>query len=118
MWGSGVGLTGPLAAGGALAGWSTCVCAKLPLEGEVARISTGLAFVGVGLIAWTRQGNPRIGVLTSAVGLTWFVEDLGGIYQPLPYTVAFFGGGLFQPILAHLVLPFPTAFLAPRTPKP
>jgi hypothetical protein len=47
----------------------------------------------VGLIAWTRQANPRIGVLMSAVGLTWFVEDLGWIYQPLPYTVAFLGEG-------------------------
>ena len=102
-WAIAVGLTGLLAAAGAFAAWSTCVCAKLPLEGETARVATGLAFVGVGLIAWSRQGNPRIGVLMSAVGLAWFVEDLGWIYQPLPYTVAFFGGGLFQPILAHLV---------------
>lgn len=116
-WTVAVGLTGLLAAAGAFAAWSTCVCAKLPLEGEVARIITGLAFVGVGLIAWARQGNPRIGVLMSAVGLSWFVEDLGWIYQPLPYTVAFFGGGLFQPILAHLVLAFPSGWLRTRTRK-
>jgi len=112
-----VGLTGVLAAAGALAAWSTCVCAKLPLEGEAARVLTGLAFVGVGLIAGTRQGNPRIGALMSAVGLTWFIEDLGWIYQPLPYTVGRLGTGLFQPFLAHVMLAFPSGWLRTRSRK-
>jgi signal transduction histidine kinase len=112
-----VGLTGLLAAMGACAAWFTCECAKLPVEGESARVLTGLAFVGVGLIAGTRQGNPRIGGLMCATGFTWFIGDLGWIYQPLPYTAAAFGAGVFQPVLAHLTLAFPSGWLRTRTRK-
>lgn len=106
-----LGLAGVVSAASALAAWWTCDCAKLPLEGELARVVAGLSFVVVGLIAWIAQGNHRVGLLMSAVGLTWFIDDLGWIYAPLPYTIAAVGRASFQPVLAHLVVAFPSGRL-------
>jgi hypothetical protein len=50
----------------------------------------------------------------AAVGLAWFIDDLGWIYQPVPYSVARFAGSLFEPMLAHLAVAFPSGHLRTR----
>jgi signal transduction histidine kinase len=101
-----VGL-GMVVAAGALVAWATCDCAKLPLEAMLARAVAGLAFIAVGVVALNQRGSGRVGALMTAVGFAWFVDDLGWIYAPLPYSVARFGAGFFQPLLAHLAVVFP-----------
>ena len=61
----------------------------------------GLCFVAVGLIAMSQRRRRRIGLLMVAVGLTWFIYDVGWVYMPLTYTIGTLGAGLYQPILAH-----------------
>ncbi|MEO8899496.1 MAG: histidine kinase [Candidatus Dormibacter sp.] len=103
-----IAAAGLLVAGGAASAWATCPCAKLPPDGEAARLVTGLSFVGVGLIAMKQRRRRRVGLLMAAVGLTWFVYDLGWVYEPLTYTIGTVGAGLYQPILAHLTVVFPS----------
>lgn len=102
-----VAAAGLLAAVGAVAAWGSCICAKLPPEGEAARLATGLCFVAVGLVAMGQGRRRRTGVLMAAVGLTWFVYDVGWVYQPLTYTIGTLGAGLYEPILVHLTVTFP-----------
>lgn len=105
---------GLVASVAALTAWATCDCAKLPLDGEIARVAAGMSFVGAGALAMLQRGTGRVGSLMSAAGLAWFVDDLGWIYHPLPYTLARLGSGLFQPMLAHLCLAFPGGRLRTR----
>ena len=102
-----IGAAGLLTATGSATAWATCRCGKLPASGEAARVVVGLCFVGVGLIAMSQPNRRRIGLLMAAVGLTWFIYDVGWIYEPLTYTIGTLGAGLYQPILAHLTVVFP-----------
>jgi signal transduction histidine kinase len=103
-----IGAAGLLAATGSATAWATCRCGKLPPSGEAARVVVGLCFVGVGLIAMSQPRRRRIGLLMAAVGLTWFIYDVGWIYEPLTYTIGTVGAGVYQPILAHLTVVFPS----------
>ena len=103
-----IGAAGLLAATGSATAWATCRCGKLPPSGEAARVVVGLCFVGVGLIAMSQPRRRRIGLLMAAVGLTWFIYDVGWIYEPLTYTIGTLGAGVYQPILAHLTVVFPS----------
>jgi signal transduction histidine kinase len=103
-----IGAAGVLTAGGAATAWATCPCGKLPVSGEAARVVVGLCFVAVGLIAMSQRRRRRIGLLMVAVGLTWFIYDVGWVYEPLTYTIGTLGAGLYQPILAHLTVVFPS----------
>lgn len=106
-----IAAAGLLVAGGSAAAWATCPCGKLPADGEVARLITGLSFVAVGLVAMAQGRRRRIGLLMAAVGFTWFIYDLGWVYIPITYTIGTVGAGLYQPILAHLIVVFPTGRL-------
>lgn len=103
-----IGAVGLLTAGGSATAWATCRCGKLPVSGEAARVIVGLCFVAVGLIAMSQRRRRRIGLLMVAVGLTWFIYDVGWVYMPLTYTIGTLGAGLYQPILAHLTVVFPS----------
>jgi signal transduction histidine kinase len=109
-----VALGGLGASAAALAAWATNPGAKLPLEGELARLAVGLAFVLAALLADLQVANSGVATLMGAVGLTWFLWDLSWIYLPVPYTVGLALGALFQPILAHLTVAFPTGRLRSR----
>src|SRR5437868_2644688 len=107
-------LLGIAAAGGSVLAWATCDCAKLPLDAQLARAAVGLAFVLVGAVALNQTGTARVGVLMVIVGLTWFIDDLGWIYHPLPYSFSRLAAAFFQPVLAHLALSFPSGRLNNR----
>jgi len=102
------------AAAAALTAWATNPGAKLPPEGELARIAVGLAFVTAAVLADLQFADAGVANLMAAVGLTWFLWDLAWIYFPVPYTVGAALGALFQPILAHLAIAFPTGQLRSR----
>jgi signal transduction histidine kinase len=94
--------------------WASCNCDKLALDAEAARLIAGLSFVVAGMVALAQGRFRRVGVLLSAVGWTWFIYEIGYIYQPLPYTFARVSAGVWQPILAHLAVGFPSGRLRSR----
>src|SRR6266851_5683975 len=101
-------------AAGAVAAWATCDCTKLPVEAMAARVIAGLAFINVGIVALRRRGSGRVGALMCGVGFAWFIDDLSWIYAPLPSSISHFGAALFQPMLAHLTIAFPSGRLRAR----
>jgi signal transduction histidine kinase len=76
-----------------------------------------LAYLGVGLIAWQRHPAERIGLLFTIVGYAWFLPALTRLHYPLPFTIGYLTGSLYQASLAHLALAWPYGRLRSRLDK-
>jgi signal transduction histidine kinase len=66
-----------------------------------------LAYLSVGLVAWQRHPAERIGLLFTIVGYAWFLPALTRLHDPLPFTIGWLAGSLYQATLAHLGLAWP-----------
>ena len=73
-----------------------------------------VAYLTVGLIAWQRHPAERIGLLFTIVGYAWFLPALTRLHDPLPFTVGWLTGSLYQAALAHLALAWPYGRLRSR----
>lgn len=73
------------------------------------------AYVGVGTVVLVRRPGNAVGTLMAAVGFLWLIPDLGWIQAPLSVTLAVTYPQLYQPVLAHLALAFPSGRVAERT---
>ena len=74
----------------------------------------GLAFLVAGQIAWIRRPGNRIGPLMVAVGFAWYVGTFGASDDPAVGTLPHAFQGYFDPLLAWLVLAYPTGVLRGR----
>lgn len=72
----------------------------------------GWSFVGVGLFAWWRRPDNRVGALMTAVGFAWFAGGAWLIPNPLLHTAALVVSGLYYAVLAHMLLAFPSGRLS------
>jgi signal transduction histidine kinase len=72
------------------------------------------AYLAVGLVAWERHPAERIGLLFTIAGYAWFLPALTRLHDPLPFTVGWLAGSLYQPSLAHLALAWPYGHLRSR----
>jgi signal transduction histidine kinase len=73
-----------------------------------------VAYLSVGLVAWERHPAERIGLLFTIVGYAWFLPALTRLHDPLPFTVGWLTGSLYQAALAHLALAWPYGRLRSR----
>jgi len=108
------GLGGLAFAALAYSSWDGCQCDKISAQTEAARLVAGLSFVAAGMLALAQERFRRVGILLTLVGWTWLIYEVGYVYQPLPYTVARLTDGLWQPLLAHLAVAFPSGRLRSR----
>ncbi len=76
-----------------------------------------LAYLTVGLIASQRHPAERIGLLFTIVGYAWFLPALTRLHYPLPFTIGYLTGSLYQASLAHLALAWPYGRLRSRLDK-
>jgi signal transduction histidine kinase len=74
----------------------------------------GWSFVGVGLFAWARRPDNRVGMLMAGTGFAWLVSNLGFSDVPLVFTVGQVFGSLFFAVVMHLLLAFPSGRLQSR----
>ncbi len=72
----------------------------------------GGGFVGVGLFAWYRRPDNRVGTLMVATGFAWFVSALGRTEPSLLFTLGFLLNNLFIATAIHLLLAFPSGRLS------
>ena len=79
-----------------------------------AHVAVGMSFVLVGILAWSLRPENRVGVLMTAVGLAYFMTDLGWISTPATFVVADEWRGVFYGFLFWLLLAFPSGRLASR----
>jgi signal transduction histidine kinase len=74
----------------------------------------GWSFVATGLYVWQRRPEPRFGALMTLLGFATFILPLEASDRGLVFTVGLVAGSLWGPILAHLLLSFPTGRLQTR----
>jgi signal transduction histidine kinase len=74
-------------------------------------IVIGTGFVGVGLYAWDRRPDNRIGALMVATAFAWFLAVFGNTQPALLFTVGSLLSNLFVASAIHLLLAFPTGRL-------
>jgi signal transduction histidine kinase len=71
----------------------------------------GLGFVGVGLFAWYRSPENRVGMLMVATGFAWYVSQLARTDPPLLYSIGFALENLYVAAAVHLLLAYPSGRL-------
>ncbi len=74
----------------------------------------GAGFVGVGLFAWYRRPDNRVGSLMVATGFAWFAGLFSLTDPPLLFTVGAMLNNLFVAAAIHLLLAFPSGRLLNR----
>ncbi len=74
----------------------------------------GWSFVGVGLFAWARRPDNRVGTLMAGTGFAWLLASLSFSDVPLIFTVGQVFGSLFFAVVMHLLLAFPSGRLQSR----
>ena len=77
-------------------------------------IFIGGGFVGVGLFAWYRRPDNRVGTLMTATGFAWFLSIYGLTQPDLLFTAGFVFSNLFIATAIHLLLAFPSGRLPTR----
>jgi len=71
----------------------------------------GLGFVGVGLFAWYRSPENRVGALMVATGFAWYLSLLERTEPPLLYSIGYLLENLYVGPAVHLLLAFPSGRL-------
>ena len=74
----------------------------------------GWSFVGVGLFAWARRPDNRVGMLMAGTGFAWLLASFSFSDVPLIFTVGQVFGSLFFAVVMHLLLAFPSGRLRSR----
>jgi signal transduction histidine kinase len=85
-----------------------------PLAWLAADLVGGWLFIATGLIAWSSQPANRIGRIATLVGFSWFIGTAG---RAPDATVAYLANGFqgwFDPLLAWLILAYPSGRLEGR----
>jgi signal transduction histidine kinase len=68
----------------------------------------GWGFIGVGLFAWGRRPDNRVGMLMAATGFAWFISGVSLSDLPLVFTFGQIFAALFLAVVVHLLLAFPS----------
>jgi signal transduction histidine kinase len=92
----------------------TLVGAPVPPLLQAVHVLVGASFVFVGLFAWHRRPKNRTGAIMAGVGFAWFLPHVGIIRAALPFTIAAASASLYQAVVAHLALTYPTGRAATR----
>ena len=74
----------------------------------------GWGFVSVGLFAWARLPDNRVGPLMAATGFAWLVAGLGLSDIPLLFTLGSAFGSVYFATAIHMLLSIPTGQLQSR----
>ena len=85
--------------------------APLPGVFETLGLIIGWGFVGVGLFAWARRPDNRVGMLMTATGFAWLVAGLGLSDVGLLFALGNAFGAVYFATAIHMLLSAPTGRL-------
>jgi signal transduction histidine kinase len=74
----------------------------------------GWGFVFVGLFAWRRRPDNRVGMLMAGTGFSWLFAGAGFSDLALPFTIGHVLGAVYLAFAIHLLLAFPSGRLQSR----
>ena len=86
-----------------------------PAAWGAAALIVGWSYIGVGLFAWGRRPDNRLGMLMAGTGFAWLVAASGFSDLPLVFTLGNVLGSVFFAVAVHLLLAFPSGRLQSRT---
>jgi signal transduction histidine kinase len=95
-----------------LAGVAVAALVREQTEWAVFGPLVAWSFVGTGLYASRRRPESRFGALMVLLGFAWLLAPLGLADDPWLFTLGIVFGGLWGPVLAHMLLSFPSGRLA------
>jgi signal transduction histidine kinase len=84
---------------------------EVPGAWATGALAVGWGFIGVGLYAWGRRPDNRVGILMTATGFAWLLAASGFSDLPLVFTLGQVFGALFFAVVMHLLLAFPSGRL-------
>jgi signal transduction histidine kinase len=87
---------------------------EYPVAWATGGLVVGWSFIGVGLFAWGRRPDNRVGTLMAAAGFAWLLAGCGLSDVPLIFTLGQVFGSVFFAVAVHLLLAFPTGQLESR----
>lgn len=90
------------------------LAAGWPIEWVVPDLLPGIAFLVLGLVAWRRRPDNRIGPLMVATGFAWYVGTYTASTDPLVGRFASAFQGWYDALLGWLVLAYPSGYLRSR----
>lgn len=85
-----------------------------PAAWAAAALIVGWSYIGVGLFAWGRRPDNRVGMLMAGTGFAWLVAGAGFSDLPLVFTLGNVLGSVFFAVALHLLLAFPSGRLQSR----
>ena len=71
-------------------------------------VAVGWSFIGVGLFAWWRRPDNRVGMLMAGTGFAWLAAGAGLSDLALVFTIGKVFGSLYLAVFLHLMLVFPS----------
>jgi signal transduction histidine kinase len=80
----------------------------------VTMLIVGWGFAGVGLFAWARRPDNRVGMLMTATGFAWFFSLLGASDLPWLFTFGSVFGSVYFATAIHMLLSAPSGRLHTR----
>ena len=87
---------------------------KAPGAWAAGALIIGWGFIGVGLFAWGRRPDNRVGMLMAGTGFAWLVAATGFSDLPLLFTFGSMLSSVYFAVVMHLLLAFPTGKLQSR----
>jgi signal transduction histidine kinase len=72
----------------------------------------GWGFIGVGLVAWARRPDNRVGALMAITGFAFLVGGLGYSNDSVVFTIGALVGSIYLASAIHLLLAFPSGRLS------
>ena len=79
-----------------------------------AALIVGWSYIGVGLFAWGRRPDNRLGMLMAGTGFAWLASISALSDLPLVFTFGNLLGSVFFAVAVHLLLAFPSGRLQSR----
>jgi signal transduction histidine kinase len=109
VWAAGAALCGTLMAGALLEVWPRH-------ETAVITYSAAFAAITIGVLVWELRPDTRTGILLTAWAFASVLPDLHAVLRgsAMAMTVGYVTGGLAAPLLAQLILSYPTGHLETR----
>jgi signal transduction histidine kinase len=102
------GMVAGIAAAAALVWGGYDVPAELAAPTLVLELAVGWSFIGIGLVAWARRPDNRIGLLMVVLGFASFARFAVAVDSDAGFAVGVGVGSLHLSVFMHLLVTFPT----------
>ena len=108
VWAAGAALCAAMTYGAVREGW--------PPAREAFTYAAAFAAITIGVVVWDRRPENRIGLLLTAAPLAFLLDDLNIVYPSSAFaaTVGWGTSWLAAPLLAHVILAYPSGRLTSR----